>query len=461
MPASLSPSADRPHPDRPSPYAALRDRAFRRIFLASFVSQTGDWFQITGRALLVYRITGSAAALGVIYVASFVPMLLLTNLGGVVADRFDRRRIMITCQVLAMLGAVAMAGLAASGTATLLNVSVLSVFLGIVMAVNAPANSALLPMIVGPGHLTSAISLNSSVNSAARVIGPLLAGLLLPVVGLTWLFLINAVSFLFVIVAWLVTKLGDQARASEHGAVAAFTAALRIVRDVRPIRIALVSAAVVGGIGQIYQPLAAAWATDALADGAKAAGSRAYGLTQAAIGVGAVIGALLVARHHTHRGRTLWITTAGTGVCLTLLGLVGSLAPAVVVCAVMGLFQYGAMAVCATTVQQHVADEMRGRVMSIYVLTFVGFYPVLGLLGGLVANQTGVPPLFVAAGITILVYLVPLARWRAAFDLPPAVPHHYSISTFDEHDAEAAFAVEDLTAATELPLPGWALEPEE
>lgn len=196
-------------PTSTSAYAALRDRAFRRIFAASFASQTGDWFQITGRALLVYQITGSAAALGVIYVASFVPMLLLTNVGGLIADRFDRRRVMITCQVLAMLGALAMAGLAASDTATLLNVSVISVFLGVVMAVTAPANSALLPMIVEPEHLSSAISLNSSVNSAARVIGPLLAGLLLPLVGLTWLFLLNAVSFLFVIGAWSITRLGE------------------------------------------------------------------------------------------------------------------------------------------------------------------------------------------------------------------------------------------------------------
>jgi MFS family permease len=442
----------------PSAYAALRDRAFRRIFVASFVSQTGDWFQITGRALLVYQITGSAAALGVIYVASFVPMLLLTNVGGVIADRFDRRRIMIVCQILAMLGALAMAALAASDTATLLNVSAISVFLGIVMAVTAPANSALLPMIVEPEHLTSAISLNSSMNSAARVVGPLLAGLLLPLVGLTWIFLLNAASFLFVILAWLVTRLARQMRASEHGAMAAMRASLRIARDVRPIRVALVTAAVVGGIGQIYQPLAAAWATDTLADGAKAAGSQAYGLTQAAIGVGAVVGALLVARHHERRGRTLWLTAAGTGVSLTVLGLVGSLVPAMVVCVVMGLFQYGAMALCATTIQQHVADEMRGRVMSLYVITFVGFYPILGVLGGLVANQTGVPPLFVAAGIACLLYLIPLARWAPAIDAPPtAVPRY----TIDESGAEAAFAVEELAAATESPVAGWALEPED
>jgi MFS family permease len=440
----------------PSPYAALRDPAFRRIFAASFVSQTGDWFQITGRALLVYEITGSAAALGVIYVASFVPMLLFTNVGGLIADRFDRRRVMITCQVLAMLGALAMAALAATHAASLLNVSVISVFLGIVMAVNAPANSALLPMIVEPEHLTSAISLNSSVNSGARVLGPLLAGLLLPLVGLTWLFLLNAVSFLFVIAAWVITRLARQERMSEHGAFAALRSSLRIARDVRPIRIALITAAVIGGVGQIYQPLAAAWATDTLADGAHAAGSRAYGLTQAAIGVGAVVGALLVARHHQRRGRTLWWTAAGTGVSLTALGLAGSLAPAVVVCAVMGLFQYGAMALCASTIQHHVADEMRGRVMSLYVITFVGFYPILGVLGGLVANNTGVPPLFVVAGVVCLLYLIPLARWAPEIDLPAVpAPHGYTIDTTG---AEAAFAVEELTAATEAPLAGWALE---
>ena len=441
----------------PSPYAALRDPAFRRIFAASFVSQTGDWFQITGRALLVYQITGSAAALGVIYVASFVPVLVLTNFGGVIADRFDRRRLMIACQVLATLGALAMAGLAATDTATLLNVAMISVFLGIVMALTAPANSALLPMIVEPEHLSSAISLNSSMNSAARVIGPLLAGLMLPLVGLTWLFLFNAVSFLFVIVAWVATRLGAQAKASEHGTMAAVRASLRIARDVRPIRVALVTAAVVGGIGQIYQPLAAAWATDTLANGAHSAGSEAYGLTQAAIGIGAVVGALLVARHHERRGRTLWWTAAGTGVALTALGLVDSLLPAIVVCAVMGLFQYGAMALCASTIQQHVADEMRGRVMALYLISFVGFYPILGVLGGLVANQTGVPPLYVAAGVAILLYLIPLARWQSAIDVAPTVPHH----RIDEAGAETAFAVEEITAATESPIAGWALEPEE
>lgn len=191
---------------------------------------------------------------------------------------------------------------------------------------------------------------------------------------------------------------------------------------------------------------------------AKSAGSQAYGLTQAAIGVGAVVGALLVARHHRRRGRTLWILVAGTGTALTMLGFVGALVPAIVVCAVMGLFQYGAMALCASTIQQHVADEMRGRVMSLYVITFVGFYPILGVLGGLVANRTGVPPLYVAAGVAILVYLVPLARWASAVDAPPTALPHYRI---DESEAEAAFAVEELTAATESPVAGWALEPDD
>ena len=127
------------------------------------------------------------------------------------------------------------------------------------------------------------------------------------------------------------------------------------------------------------------------------------------------------------------------------------------VCAVMGLFQYGAMALCASTIQQHVADEMRGRVMALYLISFVGFYPILGVLGGLVANQTGVPPLYVAAGVAILLYLIPLARWQSAIDVAPTVPHH----RIDESGAEAAFAVEEITAATESPIAGWALEPEE
>ncbi len=95
--------------------------------------------------------------------------------------------------------------------------------------------------------------------------------------------------------------------------------------------------------------------------------------------------------------------------------------------------------------------------MSLYVISFVGFYPILGVLGGLVANETGVPPLFVAAGVAVLVYLVPLARWAPAIDTLPTVPHY----RIDESEAEAAFAVEELTAATEAPIGGWALEPEE
>jgi MFS family permease len=430
---------------------ALSERPYRRVFLASFVSQTGDWFQITGRALLIFAITNSTTALGVIYFASYIPILLFSNYGGAMADRFDRRRILIVCQSIATAGAFAMGALAATHTATLANVTVISLALGTVVAISAPSQSALMPALVEREHLTSAIGLFSVTNSAARVAGPLLAGVLSPIVGISWLFYINGVSFFFVIAAWVVTRVPRQPPVEEHSTWRAVAAGVRFARRTPPVAVAMATMVVLGGLGLLYLGLVAAWATDVLAGGSHDAGSRAYGFTQAAIGVGAVGGALVVARAHRREGRTLVVLFAGFGAALVGLSLVDTVAAAVVGCAFLGFFQFATATQCLAMIQTHAPEEMRGRLMALFTIAYVGIYPITGLAAGAIANVVGVPPLFAFGGISCLIFAVPLWRWARVLDEPTGWLVPEAVET-DVAEATIVFEAEEIAAAGEVPL---------
>jgi MFS family permease len=371
---------------------ALGHRAFRRVWFAGIVDQTGTWLQITGRAWLIYHVTGSTTALGTIYFLSYLPQLLFSQFGGVVADRFDRRKVLLTGTTLSGLGAVAIGALAATDTASLANVGALSVVIGIVQTLTMPAQLALVPSLVPRADLASAVSLQSATQASTRVVGPLLAGALIPLVGVAWLFWLNAISFVAVIGVWWVTRVARQPAMQETRPFKAIAEGFRWVRVTPPARVLVITTLVAGGIGNTFQPLAVAFCTKILAHGDDHVGATYYGLFQAAIGVGAGFGVgYFTGVLRKAPRRAVVVASVGTG--LAELALAGAhwVALAIAVAFAIGVFQVALTTLTLTLIQYLAPEELRGRVVSIHSIAWVGPLPIASLLAGWLGSTIGLP----------------------------------------------------------------------
>lgn len=394
-------------------FSALRVQRFRRVWGANVLSMSGNWMQITGRAVLVYELTGSTAALGLIYFVSFLPQLVLSTFAGVLADAIDRRKVLIGGQMVMASCAALMGVLTVTHTATLWNVGAISLGMGLMQTVVMPSMQATVRSLVPGDHLTSAISLNSATQAATRVIGPLFAGALIPLVGLPWLFFGNAISFIPVVSVWVITKLPPQPPLESSGTIRAVVEGVRYVRNTPTLGVALVVTFVIVGLGNVYQPLAVAYSTDVLADGDTELGAAYYGMLQAALGTGAFVGILGVTDMAKRRtARSITFTAGGFGVALALLALTEVPAVAIGMGAFVGLFHFCTATLCQTVLQHHAPEAMLGRVLSLYALAFVGSMPILGLVGGQIAEVVGTAPTFLGVAAGSLLFTVGLAlRW--------------------------------------------------
>jgi MFS family permease len=430
---SSEPDSARPH----SSLAPLRDAQFRRVWIASIVDQTGNWLQIAGRAWLIYHVTGSTTSLGTIYFLSYLPQLLLSQVGGVFADRYDRRKLLMVGGLLMGLGAVAMAIVAATGTATVLNVGLISVVVGVVQTLTLPAQVALVPALVPKEELSAAISLTAGTQATTRVIGPLLAGSLIPMIGAAWLFWINAFSFVVIVGVWWTTSVTPSPKPAERGIIAATVVAARWVRRTPAVAVVILTTFVVAGIGQVYQPLSVAFATKVLAHGDDSTGASYYGFFQAAIGVGSAIGIVgmtMLAR--TRPRRTFVVATLGCSAALCLLGITHVLGLALLVAAVIGACQFALTTLSLTIVQHMAPEEMRGRVLSIHSLAFVGPLPIIGLVGGRLASSIGLPATLLSFGVVCAVYCLPFLRMSRLLPTEP-------LEATDSERMEALAAAEE------------------
>lgn len=388
---------------------ALREPRFRRVWYAAMVSATGDWMQITGRAYLVFASTGSASALGVVYFFSYIPQVLFSLFGGALADLVDRRTIVVLGNAAQAAVALALGVLAATGQASVVNVAALSFVAGSAQTMTIAPTMALLPSLVARAQLTSAMSMNGTTYSASRVFGPLLAGAIIPLWGVEWVFHVNAVSFCFVVVAWLLTPMA--ARVSQRsGTFAAIAEGLRHLRAVPTVRLPVIWLGLIGLVGFSYQPLAVAYATDVLAGGDDVLGSRYYGLVQGAMGVGAIVGiVVLVELGKRNAHRTVVGAVVGFGLSLAALGLTSTPAVAVAVAVLVAGLHMGVAVLLQTLIQHEVSEELRGRTMALAMLAWIGSIPFAGFLWGQVAAVLTVPPTFVLSGL--LSALVALALW--------------------------------------------------
>jgi MFS family permease len=375
---------------------ALRHRNYRLFFGGQFISLIGTWMQAVAQSWLVYRLTGSAVLLGLVGFASQIPVFLLAPLGGSVADRYSRHHVLLGTQTAAMLLAFILAGLTLTSYVHVWHVFVLASFLGVVNAVDIPNRQAFVVDMVGREDLINAIALNSSMINGARIIGPAVAGVLVALVGEGWCFLANAISFIAVIVGLLLMSVTSQVRVPLPGsAMASILEGFRYVAHTGPIRALLLLLGLVSLMGMPYAVLMPVFADQILHGG-----PRGLGLLMGASGVGALIGAVVLAARKGIRGLSSWIAfgAAGFGVSLMLFSQSRSFWLSMVLLVPVGFSMIIEMAASNTLIQSLIPNELRGRVMAVYSMMFMGMAPFGSLLAGTLAHRVGAPATVLLGG---------------------------------------------------------------
>ncbi len=379
----------------PAVLRSLRHRNFRLFFAGQLISLIGTWMQTVAQSWLVYRLTGSALLLGTVGFAGQIPVFLLAAVGGAVADRFSRHRIVIATQTSAMLLAFVLAVLTLAGRVTVWEIMVLSALLGVVNAFDIPARQAFLVEMVSREDLMNAIALNSSMFNGARVIGPAVAGILVASIGEGWCFFANAVSYIAVIIGLAMMKLPRFAIAEQTSSALEHVAeGFRFVRQTKPIRALLLLIGLVSLVAMPYTVLMPIFADQILGGGA-----RSLGLLMGATGIGALAGAVALAARSGLKGLSRWVALSSAGLGVSLILFAGSrwfwLSFALLVPA--GFSMMLQMAASNTLIQAMVPDRLRGRVMAVYSMMFMGMAPLGALFAGAVAHKLGAP-LTVAIG---------------------------------------------------------------
>ena len=375
---------------------SLRHRNYRLYLTGQLVSVCGTWMQQVALSWLVYRLTGSATLLGVVGFASQIPIFALSPLGGVVSDRFPIRRILLLTQSLALFQALLLAALTLTGRIEVYQLILLGALLGVVNAFDMPARQSLVNDLVEPEDLPNAIALNSSMINAARIVGPGLAGLLVAAFGEGVCFLINALSYLAVLWALLAMQWTRPGRAAAlHLSIGRSLAeGIRYIWRTSPIRTLLLLLGSLGLLGMPYMTLMPIFAGKVHGGGADA-----LGLMMGSVGLGALSGALFIARRRALRGlgKIIAAATVGFGLGIVLFTAVRVFPLSLVVLLGVGFCWMVLIAACNTLLQALAADAMRGRVMSIFSMMLVGMAPFGSLLAGWLADRFGAP-LVVAAG---------------------------------------------------------------
>jgi predicted MFS family arabinose efflux permease len=393
----------------PEGLRALNHRDFRVFWGGQLVSLIGTWMQSVAQSWLVLELSGSPLKLGLIGTFQFAPVLMFSLIGGAIADRLPKRRLLVATQTLLCLQAVALAALVWSGHVRYWHVGLLALLLGCANVVDMPTRQSFVVDMVGRQDLGNAVALNSAAFNGARIVGPAVAGLLIARVGVAPAFLLNGLSFLVVIAALLLVRAEGAPRPRGATTVAAEALggvgyALKTPRIALILSLVLVVSLCVFNF-TVYVPL---FARDVLHQ--DAAG---FGLLMAALGVGAVAGALALATLGGGEPPLAAIFTAGffASAALGALAAVSDFRTAVVVLFQVGFFAIVFMAGCNTTLQLGAPDELRGRVMSLYTLAFGGVFPLGAFLVGAIAEAASVRAACLAGGGASVVGLAALLLW--------------------------------------------------
>ncbi len=388
---------------------ALASPAYRIFLGGTFISNIGSWMQVTALGWLVLRLTGSAGLLGLASFAASAPALVLTLYAGVLADSIDQRRLLLATQVGLAIFAGTLAVLVQVDAILFWQILLLAVLSGVANALAGPAFQAIIPALVDRSALGNAIALNSAQFNLARIIGPAVAGILIGLAGEAVSFWVNALSFLAVIVALVALRMPTEQsiERSRAGLWANLGEGLGYVRRHRPLLALLVLSVAPAILVLPYLALMPIFATEL---GIGAAG---LGLLTASVGVGALAGALVVAfrRRGGANGRTLAIGLVCMALSVTVFALSRVELVTCLALAVLGGAQVAYYTSTNTLIQLLSPGQLRGRIMSIYVLTSIGVSPLGSLLAGGVAQVAGAPATLAAGGGLTILALLGLMAW--------------------------------------------------
>jgi MFS family permease len=383
-------------------FRALAARNYRLFFIGQSISLIGTWMQRVAMSWLVYRLTASEFSLGLVSFLGLIPVLVISPFAGVLADRIDRRHLLVATQTLAMLQAVLLAALVLSAHVRIWHVMVLATFLGVINAFDTPIRQSFTVEIIGTKEdLGNAIALNSAMFNGARLVGPSVAGMLIALFGEGLCFLLNGLSYLAVIAALLLMEIPLQrSRKKEQDLLQGLKEGFSYSFGFEPIRAILLLLLMVSLMGTPYMVLMPVFASDILHGGANT-----LGFLMSAAGGGALCGAAFLASRRTVAGleRVLpWMTV------LLSLGLIGFALSryqwlSMLLLVLTGFGMIVQMASSNSIVQTIVEEDKRGRVMSLYVMCALGSMPIGSLLAGAVAARVGTPETLLIGGIACLV----------------------------------------------------------
>ena len=389
---------------------ALAHRNFRLFLFGQGTSLIGTWMQSVALGWLVLELSGSPFAVGLNSALRSLGVLLFTLYAGVVADRVDKRRLIVVTQALQMVEALALAVLVWTRVVAVWQVMALAAFVGVVNAFDIPTRQSFMVEMVGKEDLMNAIALNSSMFNAARVVGPAIGGALIGLLGVGMCFFLNGVSYLAVIASLLAMRLPAFQRAPAHASAwSGFREVVAFLRGDRRVETLVVLTAILSVFGFPFLVMMPVFARDVLHVGAAG-----YGALTAAVGVGAMLGALGIALNSGRIARRGALMTAGGasfGLLVLLFALSRAFSLSLVLLALAGCAMIVNNALTNTMIQTLVPDQLRGRVMGFYSFVFVGMSPLGAFLVGVAAERFGAP-LAVGIGGMICVLAVTTAAWR-------------------------------------------------
>ena len=385
----------------PAAFRSLKHRNFRLFFSGQLISLVGTWMQTIAEAWLIYRLTGSSVLLGLLGFVSQIPIFLLSPIGGLAADRWPRQRVVISTQVASMTLGFTLAALTLTGRIRVWEIIVLATLLGVVNAFDVPARQSFLIEMVGREDLLNAIALNSTMFNGARVAGPAVAGLLVAQIGEGWCFFLNGVSYIAVIAGLLMLRI-EKSLAAHDGSTPfeKLREGLRFVRHATPIRTLLLLLGLVSFTALPFSVLVPIFADRILHGGASA-----YGNLMGAVGFGAMCGAFTLALRQQLRGfgNIVAYSAIGLGVSLTLFGASRWYWFSLIALALAGYAMMMQFTSANTLIQAMVPDQLRGRVMSLYSMMFLGMSPLGSLVAGKMAQYIGAPITVAVGGLISLI----------------------------------------------------------
>ena len=394
---------------------AFRHRNYRLFFGGQLISLIGTWMQQVAQAWLVLQLTHDPLWLGIVSVAQFGPVIIFGLFGGVIADQLPKRKTLLVTQTVAMILAFILFGLTATGAVQVWHVLILAILLGINNAVDMPTRQSFAVEMVGREDMTNAVGLNSAQFNASRVLGPAVAGLLIGATDISIAFLLNGISYIAVIAAYLAMR-DDELRPVEavvrptsvRDVFESLAEGGRFVRDTPLVLLSVVVVGLVATFGMNFQVL-----VPPLADNVLNVGASGYGFLMAASGLGSMIVALRVAFTRKVGPTPIVIGAIALGLGSLLLAVSTSFALSLVAMFIVGAGGIGMAVTANTTMQMAVPDQLRGRVMSVYTTVFAGSVPVGGLLMGAIASAWNVPLALLIGGVLSLVVGVAAWFWLA------------------------------------------------